>query len=127
MDAGMCVVGASSLAEDEARSHYSEWQFLPWIGDADFAPSLGRCVAGGRFDLVYTSHPVVWSVLRELLPKLAPLSALNPNNSGLRSWRTTGNAVTAPHGSSRLRLRGLRPPARLCPRCNWLRWCASSN
>ena len=82
VDAGMRVVGASSLAEDPARSQYSEWDYLPWIDDADFASSLGRCVTGRQIDMVYTSHAVVWSVLRELLTKVAPAVCLKPE----RPW-----------------------------------------
>ena len=70
-EAGMRVVGASSLAHDPARPNYSEWTFLPWIGDADFADALNCCVREQHIDAVFTAHPVVWGRLRELLPKMA--------------------------------------------------------
>lgn len=69
--AGVRVVGASSLAHDPARDRYPEWAFLPWIGDADFSTGLGRCLNEKHIDTVFTPHPVVWSVLRDLLPKVA--------------------------------------------------------
>jgi methyltransferase family protein len=70
-ESGMRVVGASSLAHDPARPNYSEWIFLPWIGDADFADALDCCVREQNIDTVFTEHPVVWRRLRELLPKMS--------------------------------------------------------
>lgn len=78
--AGMRVVGASSLAQDPAQSQYQEWEFLPWIGDAGFTGSLARCVARQKIDLVYSSHAVVWTMLKELLPDLAPTVGLEPEH-----------------------------------------------
>jgi len=69
--AGIRVVGASSLPYDSARGSYPEWISLPWIGDGDFSSALGHCLADKRIDSVFTTHPVVWSTLRELLPKIA--------------------------------------------------------
>ena len=70
---GIRVVGASSLAHDPARPNYSEWAFLPWIGDADFPNALSRCVRERGIDTVFTAHPVVWSKLRECDVHLEPL------------------------------------------------------
>jgi Methyltransferase domain len=81
---GVRIVGASSLVLDPARNNYLEWISLPWIGDADFSDALGRCLAEKRIDAVFTPHPVVWSMLRELLPKLAPNTRLEP----VQPWAT---------------------------------------
>ena len=67
---GIRVVGASSLDHDPARPNYSEWAFLPWIGDTDFANALNCCLRDRGIDSVFTAHPVVWWKLRELLPKI---------------------------------------------------------
>jgi hypothetical protein len=71
-------VGASSLPHDPARRNYSEWTSLPWIGDGEFSNALGRCLIEKRIDTVFTAHAVVWSVLRELLPKVSPNVGLEP-------------------------------------------------
>jgi len=75
---GVRVIGASSLAHDPARSNYSEWTFLPWLGDKNFSKELSRCVTEQRVDTIFTPHPVVWSVLRELLPQVSPEIGLEP-------------------------------------------------
>src|SRR5450432_1106860 len=77
---GMRVVGASSLTQDPAESHYAEWHCLPWVGDTTFASSLERCLAARQIDLIYSSHAVVWTVLKELLPKIAPGVRLEPSH-----------------------------------------------
>jgi hypothetical protein len=77
-NSGVRIVGASSLVHDPARHNYREWTSLPWIGDGDFPSSLIRCLAEHRIDTVFTPHPVVWSVLRELLRKLSPDVRLEP-------------------------------------------------
>ena len=69
---GSRVVGASSLQNDPARDQYREWASLPWIGDGDFAASLGRCVTALGVRTVFTTHPVVSAKLREVLPLAAP-------------------------------------------------------
>lgn len=74
----MRVVGASSLVHDPARAHYSEWESLPWIGDDNFTSRLMQCIAAKHIDLVYSAHPIVWSMLRELLPKVTPSVRLEP-------------------------------------------------
>ena len=71
-------MGASSLPHDPARPNYAEWTSLPWIGEGDFSSALSSCLAEHRIDVVFTSHPVVWSVLRDLLPKLSPGVRLEP-------------------------------------------------
>jgi hypothetical protein len=70
-ESGIRVVGASSLAHDPARPNYSEWIVLPWIGDSHFADALNHCVREQNIDTVFTEHPVVWRMLRDLLPKMA--------------------------------------------------------
>jgi methyltransferase family protein len=75
---GIRIVGASSLPHDPARANYAEWASLPWIGDVDFSSALSRCLTEKRIDTVFTPHPVVWSKLRELLPKVAPGTRLEP-------------------------------------------------
>lgn len=69
-ESGLRVVGASSLAHDPARTNYSEWILLPWIGDTNFASALNCCVRDQNIDVVFTEHPVVWRTLCELLPKM---------------------------------------------------------
>jgi hypothetical protein len=69
-ESGLRVVGASSLAHDPARTNYSEWISLPWIGDSGFAAALNCCVREQNIDVVFTEHPVVWRTLRDLLPKM---------------------------------------------------------
>lgn len=89
-ESGIRVVGASSLAHDPARPNYSEWTFLPWIGDADFADQLNCCVLERNIDAVFTAHPVVWHRLRELLPKMARkvrLEAEQPWTAELSEYR----------------------------------------
>jgi hypothetical protein len=75
---GVRIVGASSLAHDPARGNYAEWISLPWIGEGGFSTALSRCLAEHRIDAIFTSHPVVWSVLRDLLPKVSPDVSLEP-------------------------------------------------
>ncbi len=75
---GIRIVGASSLPHDPARANYPEWASLPWLGDADFPDALRRCLIEKHIDTVFTSHPVVWFRLRELLPKIAPDARLEP-------------------------------------------------
>jgi hypothetical protein len=70
-ESGIRVVGASSLVHDPARPNYSEWIFLPWIGDADFADAFNCCVQEQNIDGVFTAHPVVWRKLRDLVSKMA--------------------------------------------------------
>jgi len=100
---GWRVVGASSLVHDPARGNYPEWAFLPWIRDAEFAPALARCVNEHGIDGVYTAHPVVWPVLRELLPQIdggIQLESAQPWSDELaeyREYRTVaGRLVEAP-------------------------------
>ena len=75
---GVRIVGASSLEHDPARQSYPEWTSLPWIGDCGFATALSRCLSERRIDTVFTPHAVVWSVLRELLPRISPQVSLEP-------------------------------------------------
>jgi hypothetical protein len=87
---GIRIVGASSLAHDPARHNYPEWISLPWIGEGGFSTALSRALAEHRIDAVFTSHPVVWSVLRELLPKASPdvgLEPVEPWTSELADYR----------------------------------------
>ena len=75
---GVRIVGASSVPHDPARASYTEWATLPWIGDSDFSSALCCCLTEKRIDTIFTPHPVVWSTLRELLPKVAPGTRLEP-------------------------------------------------
>jgi hypothetical protein len=75
---GVRIVGASSLEHDPARQSYPEWASLPWIGDCGFSTALSRCLTERRIDTVFTPHAVVWSVLRELLPRVSPEVSLEP-------------------------------------------------
>ncbi len=87
---GIRVVGASSLPFDPARDRYSEWTFLPWIRDPEFGEALGRCLKEKHIDAVYTSHPVVWPLLRDLLPKVAGhtrLESEKPWDSDFMNYR----------------------------------------
>jgi hypothetical protein len=89
-------VGASSLAHDPAQCNYTEWISLPWIGDGDFSIALSRCLADHRIDAVFTPHPVVWSVLRELLPKVSPevgLETVEPWAGELADYRAYRDAA----------------------------------
>ncbi len=90
-EAGIRVVGASSLAHDPARPNYAEWTFLPWIGDSHFADALNCCVREKSIDGVFTAHPVVWRRLSELLPKMASkvrLEAEQPWAADLAEYRS---------------------------------------
>ena len=71
-------MGASSLANDPARGDFTEWTSLPWIGEGHFLTALGRCLTEQRIDTVFTAHPVVWSMLRELLPTVSSTVTLEP-------------------------------------------------
>jgi SAM-dependent methyltransferase len=113
--AGMRVVGASSLSPDPAQRHYQEWEFLPWIADAAFAPSLSQSLAARRIDLVYSSHAVIWTALKELLPQVAPTVGLEPAHpwdadlADYRAYRARAARLTP------LELAGIdprRPPLR---------------
>jgi hypothetical protein len=87
---GVRVVGASSLPFDPAKDRYAEWTFLPWIRDPEFGEALGRCLREKRIDAVYTSHPVVWPLLRDLLPKVAEhtrLESERPWDSDFKDYR----------------------------------------
>lgn len=99
-EAGLRVVGASSLTHDPARESYSEWAILPWIGDADFTNDLSRCLNEKQIDAVFTPHPVVWGALRDLLPKLAPkvhLESERPWTAELADYRGHRNIATRFH------------------------------
>ena len=88
---GIRIVGASSVGHDPARQNYLEWTSLPWIGDADFSSALSRCLAEHRIDAIFTAHPVVWSVLRDLLPNVSPpveLEAVEPWAADLADYRS---------------------------------------
>jgi hypothetical protein len=91
---GVRIVGASSLAHDPARGNYPEWISLPWIGEAGFSTALSRCLVEQRIDAIFTSHPIVWSVLRDLLPKVSP-------DVGLRAGGTVGRQSGRISGLSR--------------------------
>jgi len=87
---GVRIVGASSLEHDPARQSYPEWTSLPWIWDCGFSTALSRCLTERRIDTVFTSHAVVWSVLRELLPLVSPevsLDAPEPWAADLADYR----------------------------------------
>jgi hypothetical protein len=75
---GVRIVGASSLEHDPAWQSYPEWTSLPWIGDCGFSTALSQCLTERRIDTVFTPHAVVWSVLRELLPRVSPEVSLEP-------------------------------------------------
>jgi hypothetical protein len=87
---GVRIVGASSLRHDPARHNYPQWTTLPWIGDGDFANALSCCLTKYGIDTVFTAHPVVWSMLRDLLPQLSPsvhLESAEPWASELADYR----------------------------------------
>ena len=75
---GIRIVGASSRLHDPAQANYTEWTSLPWVGDADFSSALCRCLVEKQIDTVFTPHPVIWRKLRELLPRVAPNTGLEP-------------------------------------------------
>jgi hypothetical protein len=100
-EAGIRVVGASSLIHDPARPSYPEWTCLPWIGDAGFADALNCCVREQRIDTVFTEHPVVWRTLRELLPKMARnvrLEGREPWAAELADYRGYRDVADGLHG-----------------------------
>jgi hypothetical protein len=67
---GFRVVGASSLAHDPERGHYTEWAKLPWVLDQGFEDALAELISIYDVDEIYTPHPVVWDRLAVLMPSL---------------------------------------------------------
>jgi len=70
------IVGASSLVNDPCRDQYEEWEFLPYVNDKEFGYALSALLQRCAVTEVFTANPVVWDVLKGLLPKLAPTVSL---------------------------------------------------
>ena len=86
------VVGASSLSNDPSREQYAEWQFLPYVNDASFTASLVALLQRCAITKIFTANPVVWGVLKELLPKVAPAVVLlgeSPATEMLAGYRAS--------------------------------------
>jgi hypothetical protein len=74
---GQRVVGASSVADDPARSEYDTWEDLPYVSDPAFDAALAALMARHRVSAVYAPHFVVWSHLDEHLAEIAPGAQLS--------------------------------------------------
>ena len=86
------VIGASSLSNDSSREHYSEWEFLPYVNEVSFPASLASLLQRRAITEIFTASPVVWAVLKKLLPKVAPAVALlgeSPATEMLAGYRSS--------------------------------------
>ena len=111
-DAGIRVVGASSLAHDPARANYAEWTLLPWIGDSGFTDALDCCIREHRIDTIFTSHPVIWRTLREA--GKVRLEARDPWAADLADYRDY-REIAARFQRQPLELAAARGPAPAMP------------
>lgn len=76
---GDLLVGASSVGDD-GHDGYSAWEWLPFVTQDEFAPSLMQVVRRHAIEGIYTPHPVIWHALEALLPDLLPdILLVNPH------------------------------------------------
>lgn len=66
------VVGASSLLQDPSRSQYPRWTHLPYVNQPNFAAALVDVIGRNGITQIYSANPVVWDVLKDALPIIAP-------------------------------------------------------
>lgn len=66
------LLGASSLSYDPHAGAYSEWRQLPYAHEPAFGPALASLIESQGVARIWTCHPAVGRILRELLPTLAP-------------------------------------------------------
>jgi predicted O-methyltransferase YrrM len=69
---GQRVVGASSLAFDQAKNNYADWATLPFVHEDGFDDALAETVRRHDIGAIYTSHFVIWKYLSERLEEIAP-------------------------------------------------------
>ncbi len=84
------VIGASSLVYDPMRTQYTEWRYLPYINQDDFADMLGEAIRELNVGSIYSPHPVVWDYLSCALQHIAPdVSLINasPSSAELERYR----------------------------------------
>lgn len=75
---GRDVIGASSLAHDVAIKEYPRWLFLPFVTDPGFSERLREALEREGVAGIFTPNPVVWKLLQQVLPEIAPqVSLLN--------------------------------------------------
>lgn len=112
---GQSVIGASSLAYDPAREHYSAWAHLPYITDPAFNEALKQVVAKFDINAIYTPNLAVWSYLDQALSDLLPNITLvndSPVDEALAGYRTAlakARALDA-HRFSLASVNPARPP-----------------
>lgn len=73
---GQRVVGASSLADDQVRGDFADWETLPFVHEAGFDAALADTVRRYGIGSIYTSHFVIWHYLSEHLAQIAPNTRL---------------------------------------------------
>lgn len=73
---GQKVVGASSLAFDQAKARYEDWETLPFVHEDGFDDALVETVRRRGVGAIYTSHFIIWNYLSERLPQIAPETRL---------------------------------------------------
>ncbi len=66
---GAAVLGASALTNDPARPFYEQWEFLPYVTDAQFEPALLALLAAHRVTTIFTRHPVIAIYLEQIIAK----------------------------------------------------------
>lgn len=96
------VIGASSLAYDVAAKEYSRWLFLPFVTDPGFTEALKEAIGREAISGIFTPNPVVWKLLQQVLPGIAPGVALlndSPLSNELMRYRSARQRAAAWHGS----------------------------
>ncbi len=69
---GGALLGASSLSYDPSAGAYSDWIQLPYVHEDGFGLALAEVISARGVSRIWTCHPAVGRVLRDLLPGLAP-------------------------------------------------------
>jgi hypothetical protein len=107
---GRRVVGASSLETDPNAALFDAWARLPFIGDADFFPSLEALVAREGVTALYTPHAPTFHLLEQELPRRSPgLDLMGPGPFKRQMDRITTALAEAESALARASEYGGRP------------------
>jgi hypothetical protein len=69
---GRVLVGASSLADDPARTNFDAWAKMPYVHHSDFAAALRAVLDAHGIEAIFSSHATVRHRISVLLPQIAP-------------------------------------------------------
>jgi cephalosporin hydroxylase len=87
---GVRVIGSSSVPSELARSHYPNWEYLPYISEPDFNQHLLALIEQCGIDEIFTPNLVVWNYFSQHLSSLAPhvkLMNASPHDEILQPFR----------------------------------------